>query len=445
MSDININTYQLSQYADRIRSVCSRSDGIDWRLRKLYSSTGLRDLYSLLRKVDFTDYKWKLSECRNYLLQTASDFEYTENHLGMFDPSSFTPPISNLPIFNPFTSKRDLWSSHLRGVQEAFRNSSPGIIGFGIAGSALDLMHKDAIKDFWDGKYSASANGSVWSDVSEDGESYIKVLNGEVSASVGPKYGEYKNKKVKKISKQDDIDVPWKKDNLPDEKWYKQTGTILEATAGASITGSVLDGRIAGDNGWAEGSVEAKLLTGEAHANVGAGLYVYEADKNGNVKRIFSPGVNAEVGASVAVVQVEAEGSIGLGKDKKMLGAYGNAEVGALTAEAKAKVSLNSNEIYAGASAEADLVKISGSAGVSVLGTDIGVNGSLKVGVGAHAEIGYTDGKLKVDIGAAVGVGFDLGFEVDVSGTVDAVCDLAESAWDGAKNIASGAWNWLFG
>ena len=86
-----------------------------------------------------------------------------------------------------------------------------------------------------------------------------------------------------------------------------------------------------------------------------------------------------------------------------------------------------------------------------MLGTDVGVTGSLKVGVGAHAEVGYTDGKLKVDIGAAVGVGFDLGFEVDVSGTVDAVVDVATSAWDGvtdawdsATDAISDAWNWLF-
>jgi hypothetical protein len=52
---------------------------------------------------------------------------------------------------------------------------------------------------------------------------------------------------------------------------------------------------------------------------------------------------------------------------------------------------------------------------------------------GAHAEAGYTDGKLKVDVGAAIGVGVSIGFEVDVSGTVDAVTGWAESAWDKVK------------
>lgn len=60
-------------------------------------------------------------------------------------------------------------------------------------------------------------------------------------------------------------------------------------------------------------------------------------------------------------------------------------------------------------------------AGVSVLGTDIGVSGAVKVGIGAHAEVGYyTDGKFKVDVGAALGVGVDIGFGY-ISGTVDAV------------------------
>ena len=178
-------------------------------------------------------------------------------------------------------------------------------------------------------------------------------------------------------------------------------------------------------------------------------------NSDGKTKKIFSPGVSAEVGASVAVVDVGAEGRIGLGEDKNMLGLYGDVNAEVLSAEAKGKVAVNRNEVYAGVSAEADLAKVSASGGVAVLGTDIGATGSLKVGVGAHAEVGYTDGKFKVDIGAAVGVGFDLGLEVDVSGTVDAVCDFASSAWEESSEFVSGvwnstsdavsnAWNWLF-
>lgn len=98
--------------------------------------------------------------------------------------------------------------------------------------------------------------------------------------------------------------------------------------------------------------------------------------------------------------------------------ANGKGEVKAASAEEKAKVSLSSKEMYAGASAEADFVKAEGSTWVSALGADVGVSGAVKVDIVTHAEAGYTDGKFKVDVG----------FEVDVSGTVDAVTGLAEYA-----------------
>lgn len=181
-------------------------------------------------------------------------------------------------------------------------------------------------------------------------------------------------------------------------------------------------------------------MTGEAHASAAAGLYVYEKDKDGNTKRIFSPGVNAEVGASASVLEGSAEGRIGLGKDKNALGVYGGAEAKVLTAEAKAKVAVNRKEVFAGASAEADVAKVSAHGGVSVLGTDVGVSGSVKFGIGAHANVGYTDGKVKVDVGAALGLGADVGFEVDVSGTVKGISNGVKAVCKGARS----AWNSFF-
>lgn len=305
---------------------------------------------------------------------------------------------------------------------------------------------------FWKGEWEHKGDGAVWSISSEDGESSLDVLSGGYTVSAKPGYGKYKDKKL--LGDKDHLNVNVSQTKIrdenkqvnPDEKWYKEKGTIFESTAQAKVEGSVLEGKLAGSSDHAEGSVEGKLLTGEAHAEGSAGLYIYTKDKDGNTKKILSPGVSAEIGASVAVAQVEAEGRIGLGEDKNMLGLYGEVEAEALTAEAKGKVSANltGGELYAGASAEANVAKVSGSAGVSVLGTDVGVTGSLKVGVGAHAEVGYTDGKFKVDIGAAVGVGFDVGFEVDVSGTVEAVTDVASGVWDTTTDVISDAWNWIF-
>ncbi len=312
------------------------------------------------------------------------------------------------------------------------------------------IIAEQTKKSFWKGELEHISKGSVLSNSSEDGESYFNVLSGEYSVSAKPEYGIYEDKKILGDKDHFDVNVEQKKIRdkdkqvNPDEEWYDEKGTILEGTVEGKVEGSVVEGKLAGSNDWAEGSVDAKVLTGEAHATGTFGLYVYEKDKDGNTKRILSPSVSAEIGASAAVVQINAEGRIGLGEDNNMLGVYGDAEAEALTAEAKAKVAFNRNEVYAGASAEADLAKISGTAGVSVLGTDVGVSGSLKVGVGAHAEVGYTDGKLKVDIGAAVGVGFDLGFEVDVGGTIDAVADVATSAWNATVDTVSSAWDWLF-
>lgn len=316
----------------------------------------------------------------------------------------------------------------------------------GTATTAMTEGFWGALKSFLEGNFSNKESGSVYETKSKSGESFFKVLTGAASASFKPgKYVKYSDKKAisdsindlskfltgeNALPKQEKIT---KKQINPDESWYSQKGTIAEVKAEVKIDGSVIDAKASGESKYAQGSVEAKVLTGEAHASANAGLYIYEKGTDGEVKRIVSPSVLAEVGTSVALLDLIAEGRVGLGENNNMLGAYGKAEVKAESAEAKAKVSLNRKEVYAGVSAEADLVKAEATGGVSVLGTDIGVSGAVKVGVGAHAEVGYTDGKLKVDVGAAVGVGVDIGFEVDISGTVDAVAGWAESAWDKVK------------
>jgi hypothetical protein len=91
--------------------------------------------------------------------------------------------------------------------------------------------------------------------------------------------------------------------------------------------------------------------------------------------------------------------------------------------------------VKVGASAEAIAGEISGKVGAKVLGTDVGVSGSLNYGVGAHANIGFSDGKLSLDVGATLGVGASVKLDIDVSGTVNAVCDGAKAAWKGVKGL----------
>lgn len=315
----------------------------------------------------------------------------------------------------------------------------------GVAETALTLGFWGALSSFIKGEVS-TGTGTKQVYEKAAGDSYFRFLTGDASASFKPgKYVQYKDKKAISDSINDLSDfltgnkvIPkQEKENYkqinPDESWYTQKGTIAEVKGEAKIEGSVIDAKASGSTKYAQGEVSAKVLTGEAHASANAGLYVFEKGPDGEVKRVLSPAVMAEVGTSVALLDIAASGRVGLGEDNNMLGAYGKGEVKAASAEAKAKASLSRNEVYVGASAEADLVKAEGTAGVSVLGTDLGVSGAVKVGLGAHAEVGYTDGKFKVDVGAAIGVGVDIGFEVDVSGTVDAVTGFAESAWDKVK------------
>ena len=91
----------------------------------------------------------------------------------------------------------------------------------------------------------------------------------------------------------------------------------------------------------------------------------------------------------------------------------------------------------AGASLEANLVEASGSAGVEVFGADVGVTGSVKVGVGAHANAGYVDGHLKLDVGVAVGVGASLGVDIDVGGLIDGVATTVADSWSNVSSAAS--------
>lgn len=70
----------------------------------------------------------------------------------------------------------------------------------------------------------------------------------------------------------------------------------------------------------------------------------------------------------------------------------------------------------------------------NVLGGEVGVKGSVNVGIGAHADVGYRGGVVKVDIGASLGVGASVALEVDVGGMVDTITDTATAAWEGVKS-----------
>ena len=235
-----------------------------------------------------------------------------------------------------------------------------------------------------------------------------------------------KDKSVKKMLK----DGKWVDDD-DSVKYAKKKGTLLEKEWEAKAEGK-LWGASAGDE-----KIGADIAVGkaEAHAKANAGIYGY--DKDGNL--VFAPAVGAEIGASVCVLTASARANVG----NEDLGAGVNGEVSAGKAEAKAEVKAAmfgkdgklSPEVKASASAEAIAAEAKASGHVSVGGVTGTVNGSVNFGVGAHADIGITGGKIKCDIGASLGVGASVGFEVDVSGAVKHVASAAKSVWNGVKKL----------
>ena len=179
----------------------------------------------------------------------------------------------------------------------------------------------------------------------------------------------------------------------------------------------------------ANGSYEVAAFKAEANASAYAGLYSYTEDG----QKRFTPGFGAEIGVGVTAFTASAAGAIG----GEYFDVHGNAAVNVGKADAKASVNMglfdkNGNlnpQLGANLSAEALAAEVTGTAGVKIAGTDLNVTGSLNVGIGAHANFGLNDGKLSVDVGATLGIGASIKFDVDFSGTVNAIADKASSAW----------------
>lgn len=237
----------------------------------------------------------------------------------------------------------------------------------------------------------------------------------------------------------------YRKDLYDDEKYYDEDGkeiskeeagfldrqaTILEHKKEVSASKSLFDG----EYDYGSGKVSATMGEAEAHASASGGFYVVGNDG----KKRFSPGVSAEVGVSVTALEAEWNQQW-LGNEQFGLNSDVGVTIGKAGAEASGQVQIFGDDgkvnlqANVEAKAEAIAAEAEGSIGLNVLGGEVGVKGSVNVGVGAHAEIGVKDGVVKCDIGASLGVGFSFGFEVDVGGMVDSVTDIASSAWNGIK------------
>lgn len=240
----------------------------------------------------------------------------------------------------------------------------------------------------------------------------------------------------------------WTKVDTEDEKATKafddelersKMGTDVKATLfTASASGALWSGEAAAEGkigGVVPGSASAKASFGEAEAHADGYMGLFQADPTTGELQ-FKPGIGVSAGASVTAFTAEEQAMLG----NDMLGAYvkSTQTVGKVGAEAEANVGLYDKDgkfnptAYAGFSAQAIAGEITGAVGAKVLGADVSASGSLNYGVGAHANVGYKDGKLSLDVGATLGVGASVKLEVDIGGTIDAVKDAGKAAWDKA-------------
>lgn len=217
------------------------------------------------------------------------------------------------------------------------------------------------------------------------------------------------------------------------QSYNPSTGQWEDNTQGSSLKDKVMDGdpkvKVLGK------TYQGSLLhngTGAETANGLAGGEAYvDAGKVEAHAELFASGRGVGLGAGASAVALALGASGHLGND--MAGVHGEAGVAVHKAgvEAEAGVGFDQNGNFrAGAKASAEYIgaEASGKVGADILGTDVDVTGSVNVGVGAHADVGFTDGTLKVDVGASLGVGVSVGVEIDISGTIDAVSGWAESA-----------------
>ncbi len=185
-----------------------------------------------------------------------------------------------------------------------------------------------------------------------------------------------------------------------------------------------------GDKDGTHVSQSLDMLKFSSYAQMYAGLYYI--DKETGEKRL-NPAIGAEAGFTFSALTAQQQ--MQLGND--FLGAY------LTTEETFGRVSANGSivagfrdadgnfnpTIHGNLSAEAILAEVSAKGGVKVLGTDVGVKGSVNVGVGAHAEFGFKDGKFSMDVGASLGIGGSVKLEIDFSDTIDAIASKAKAMW----------------
>lgn len=359
--------------------------------------------------------------------------------------------LSDSTKYDSFTAVsahyNEIYVNLLNYMSEQSKDSNTfaaSLVNVGIGESVLSILGAEYSENLGDIFGTNSFDVYLAKYVSEHTEQYFLKLEASENDSLKAsgkfsKFNDWLEDKLQKngLASEDKDTTYYDKDgNIINKKdaptFYKRQITLAEIKKQVQVSASLYKGNYdLGD--W--GEVDVTVGEAEAHASVSAGLYVIGADG----EKKFSPGVNAEVGASVTALEVGWENQL-LGDENLGINADANVTVGQASAKVDATAQIFGDDgklnmqLGASAKAEAIAAEVEGSVGVNVFGGEVGVKGGVNVGIGAHADVGYRNGIAKVDIGASLGIGASVSIEVDIGGMVDTISDTAEAAWDGIKN-----------
>lgn len=463
MADFRIDVKKANQIANEENKIVGKLISLESRISAVRSGLNLgSNTYQISQVIkeysqNVKDEKNQLVDLRKCLEFAASTYEITEKKLSKDNPTKLayeevTGDIMNVvtstvlggiisnPALLPVAAASFIIDDLLRnedtgnykftdGIQRWIDHTDNGLIHkFNFIASDEDDLGKythktDLIKKFASKKGEENKNKGFWQDKVDK----IKKFND--NHKYDKKVGYYENGKF--------VDVSGLEDDDESKKLFKDLTSLNKdvtlATIGTGVSGTLLKADCEGEWGIASGSAGVKLMSAEANMSAYAGIYSYTDDG----KKIFTPGFGADVGVGVTVFSAEAQGQIG----DEYFNLHGDASVEVLKAEAKAGVNVGlvdkngkiNPQVKVNANAEAILAKASASAGTTIAGTSVDVTGSVQVGVGAHLDVGYSDGKFTFDIGASLGIGASVKFDIDVSGTVGAVADTAKAVWKKIK------------
>lgn len=223
----------------------------------------------------------------------------------------------------------------------------------------------------------------------------------------------------------------------------KRIGTIAAIGKSRTVEKSLLHDEAKGENGIMSGEYSYSVGKAEGHASIQAGLYATSVDENGNVTYHLEPGIDAKMGVSVSLFEGEASGQIGVDNLNVHGKVSGSVLKGSLETEAQLGFVDGKVAAHVSADAEAILVEGSAEAGVNIAGVDAKVKGSFNIGIGAHADVGFHDGKIKADLGLSFGLGASVSVEVDVGGLVDNVVDTGKKFVGAIQDVGECLFGWL--